>query len=294
MQYIELTFNLTPNNEAACDVLAALLADTGCETFVPSETGQTAYILREQFDEDSIKAAICSFREYFPQVDVSYTYADAPDENWNATWESEHLFEPIDLPDGQQIQIIPRQAFGSGEHATTRMMLSLLATSDPSGKTVIDAGCGTGVLGIAALKLGANHVFAYDIDDWSVRNAEDNFVLNGLATSTHHPSCPVVGNAIATPTPSLPYTSATIALGNASCLDTAPQADILLANINLNILLSDIPAFTPKVKEGGLLLLSGFLEADIPALTTCAAAHGFQLIETQSDAEWRALKFLKS
>ena len=283
MQYLELTFHLIPNDEAARDVLAALLADAGCETFVPTETGQTAYIRRELFDEDCIKTAISSFKDFFPQVKVSYTCADAPDENWNATWEAEHHFEPILLPDGRHIQIIPRQAFGSGEHATTRMMLKLLATSEPSLKAVIDAGCGTGVLGIAAMKLGASHVFAYDIDEWSVRNAQDNFSLNGLTAHTQHVSHSVCDDVIAT-----------IALGDSACLATAPVADILLANINLNILLSDLPVFAQKVTNGGLLLLSGFLEADIPALVQRANAYSFTLLTTLSNGEWRALKFLKS
>ncbi len=355
MQYIELTFNLMPNDEAARDVLAALLAEAGCETFVPTETGQMAYIRRELLEEDNIKTAIDSFQEFFPQVQVSYTCDEAPDENWNATWESEHHFEPIILTDGQQIQIIPRQAFGSGEHATTRMMLKLLSTSEPLGKTVIDAGCGTGVLGIAALKLGARQVFAYDIDEWSVRNALDNFILNGFpasspspsfslspsslspsvpsassfppsvpsassfppsapsassfppsapsassfppsvpSASSFTPSCSVSGGSSAAP-PLTSQLSSTIALGDAAtALPAAPQADLLLANINRNILLSDLPFFSRQIKPGGHLLLSGFLEADIPALTETASHHALTLLDTQSDGEWRALKFLKS
>ena len=188
MKYFELTFDITPYDEAAGDVLAALLAEAGCETFLPTATGIKAYVQQALYDEAAIRAVIDDFP--FPGTAVRFTLTEAPDENWNATWEASHHFEPIDLPDGQQLTIIPRQAFGSGEHATTRMMLTLLAdtlrdvpitASDSEGLTVIDAGCGTGVLGIAALKLGASRVFAYDIDEWSVRNAIDNFALNGLS-----------------------------------------------------------------------------------------------------------------
>ena len=286
MQYLELTFHINPYNEAAADVLAALLADAGCDTFEPSDTGLTAYILQDAYDEAAIRAAIASTLATFPVtvpegspippvtvpegspegLSITFTAAPAPDENWNATWEAEHHFEPIALPDGQLLHIIPRQAFGSGEHATTRLMLGLLSDLAPlAGATVIDAGCGTGILGIAALKLGAAHVFAYDIDEWSVRNAQDNYALNGC--------------------------EAEIVLGDASCLAAAPQADILLANINRNILLADLPAFASHLKPAGHLLLSGFMEPDIAPLLAAATPLGLTLSDTLADGDWRALHF---
>lgn len=312
MQYLELTFHINPYNEAAADVLAALLADAGCDTFEPSDTGLTAYILQNAYDEAAIRAAIASTLATFspaavPEasasgLSITFTAATAPDENWNATWEAEHHFEPIALPDGQLLHIIPRQAFGSGEHATTRLMLGLLGSLSPSlqakrvlrglplghpcpmrggitpmptglrglggesFRTVIDAGCGTGILGIAALKLGAAHVFAYDIDEWSVRNAQDNYALNGC--------------------------EAEIVLGDASCLAAAPQADILLANINRNILLADLPAFASHLKPAGHLLLSGFMEPDIAPLLAAATPLGLTLCDTLADGDWRALHFI--
>ncbi len=316
MKYLELSFNITPYDEAAADVLTALLADAGCDTFLPEATGLTAYILQEAYDQNAIQQAIDGTRDAFPPpLAITFTTTEVPDENWNATWEAEHHFEPIALPDGQTINIIPRQAFGSGEHATTRMMIAFLAqlataqepsplphpasppshpasplcakvlpshptsTSHPTspshpapttplhGATVIDAGCGTGILGIAALKLGAAKVFAYDIDEWSVRNAEDNYSHNALR--------------------------AQICLGDASCLANAPQANILLANINRNILLADMPAFAKHLAPQGHLLLSGFYETDIDVLIDSATQQGLQYIDTQSDGEWRALHFIK-
>lgn len=287
MKYLELTFHITPYNEAAADVLAALLADAGCDTFEPSDSSLTAYILQDTYSEPAIRAAISNTLALFPVtvpegspegLSITFTSSPAPDENWNAAWEAEHHFEPIALPDGLLLHIIPRQAFGSGEHATTRLMLTLLAqlaaavpeasasVSAPlDGATVIDAGCGTGILGIAALKLGATHVFAYDIDEWSVRNAQDNFALNGQTGE--------------------------IVLGDARCLADAPQASVLLANINRNILLADLPAFAAHLQPGGHLLLSGFYEADIDALLAAAAPLGLRHLATLADSDWRALHF---
>lgn len=356
MKYLSLSFQITPYNEAAADVLAALLADAGCDTFLPTPDGLTAYILAEAYSEPAIQAAIQATRAAFPPADalpvdgfpaadrpvdggpsaippispatppeasasglsITFTATAAPDENWNATWEAEHHFEPIPLPDGQTLHIIPRQAFGSGEHATTRLMLALLgdlllpspsssASSAPSAAapssaassvspsaaavpspfgegspTVIDAGCGTGILGIAALKLGAARAFAYDIDEWSVRNAEENYALNGLQATNSHPA----------PLNSAPP-PAEIRLGDATCLAAAPQADILLANINRNILLADMSTFAAHLKPGGHLLLSGFLEADIPVLTEAATALGLTLADLRSDGDWRALHFTR-
>ena len=300
MKYLELSFQINPYDEAAADVLAALLADAGCDTFLPQDDGMKAYILQDAYDEAAIREAVANTIAAFspaavPEADasgLSITFAAAaaaPDENWNATWEADHHFEPIVLPDGQLLHIIPRQAFGSGEHATTRLMLGLLSDLSPSfpplferegaggeSITVIDAGCGTGILGIAALKLGAARVFAYDIDEWSVRNAQDNYALNGLSPSLQERGAG--GESI-------------LALGDARCLDAAPQADILLANINRNILLADLPAFAAHLKPGGHILLSGFYEADIPVLTDAATALGLTLTDTRADGDWRALHF---
>ena len=270
MQYLELTFHINPYNEAAADVLAALLADAGCDTFEPSDTGLTAYILQDAYDEAAIRAAIASTLATFPvtvpegsPIPPVTVPEDSP-EGLSITFTSS---PPIALPDGQLLHIIPRQAFGSGEHATTRLMLGLLSDLAPlAGATVIDAGCGTGILGIAALKLGAAHVFAYDIDEWSVRNAQDNYALNGC--------------------------EAEIVLGDASCLAAAPQADILLANINRNILLADLPAFAAHLKPGGHLLLSGFMEPDIAPLLAAATPLGLTLCDTLADGDWRALHFI--
>lgn len=266
-------------NEAAADVLAALLAEVGCETFLPIDEGLTAYVQQNAYEEEAVREVANSLGALLPGCSATFTCAEAPDENWNATWEAEHHFLPIHLPDGQQIQILPRQAFGSGEHATTRMILAMLANPAPlAGKTVIDAGCGTGVLGIAAMKLGADSVFAYDIDEWSVRNAEENFALNGYENDMQQTD---------------EAARIRILEGDAHILDQAPQADLLLANINRNILLMDLPIFVRKLKPAARLFLSGFLEADIPSLVERAQSLGLALTATRADGDWRALEFQK-
>lgn len=277
MKYFEVRFEITPYTEAAGDVLAASLADIGFETFEPTDTGLTAYVQQSSYDETAVQDVIddvCSTFDAFALA-ITFCCQPAPDENWNATWEAEHHFEPIHILEGLDIQIVPRQAFGSGEHATTRMILGLLTATEADGSpllplhgaTVIDAGCGTGVLGIAALKLGAAQVFAYDIDEWSVRNTLDNMALNGV--------------------------EAIVVEGDVSALATAPQADILLANINRNILLADMPAFVGRLKSDGHLVLSGFLEEDVEPLTQRATALGMVLHDQRNDEGWQALHFIK-
>ena len=279
MKYIEVHFELTPYSEAAGDVLAASLADIGFESFVPTDNGLTAYVQQSVYDETALATAVEEVRTTFGWGDedlcIAYSSREAPDQNWNATWEAEHHFEPIHVDEGVDITIVPRQAFGSGEHSTTRMIVKLLSETDANGQpllplagaTVIDAGCGTGVLGIAALKLGAAQVFAYDIDEWSVRNTLDNLALNGV--------------------------EATVVEGDASVLSKAPEADIVLANINRNILLADMPAFVDRMQANGHLVLSGFLEADVEPLVEAATKLGLELRHQRSDEEWQALHFVK-
>lgn len=268
MKYKELNLHIEPYNEAAADVLAALLADAGCESFVPETTGLKAYVQTKLFNAEAINEAIAAFD--IPGIQIHWEAADAPDENWNATWEESREEHPVDIGDGMTLTIRPRQAFGSGDHETTRMMLRQIAAINVQGLTVVDAGCGTGILGLAALRRGAADVYAYDIDEWSVRNTDFNWQLNFEPGSNFH-----------------------VAEGDASQLANMPKADLLLANINRNILLTDIPAFAAQLNKGGRLVISGFLEADIKPLTTSALTHGLQQTGSDSEGEWRALIFKK-
>ena len=272
MNYLQYLFKIDPATEAAADVLAALLADAGFESFEPTDDGLTAYVQTALLNKEALEQAI----DFFPLPDttISYISAEAPSQNWNAQWEREVGFDPIlvgrrfvvlDDRHTTPIRIRPEQAFGSGSHATTRMILEWLSNEDLTGCTVIDAGCGTGILGIAAMLSGAGQVLAYDIDEWSVRNARENAALNGVSLD--------------------------VTLGDASVLASFPQADLFLANINRNILLADMHAFAARLKPGGRLVLSGFMAEDIPLLTEAAGAEGLILAHTANSDLWQMLVF---
>ncbi len=212
---------------------------------------------------------------------MTYTIAEAEDRDWNEEWEAIG-FDPVvvdnriiildagrgvqDEPDGMlPIYIRARQAFGTGTHQTTRMMLSLLLRQmATTAGAVLDCGCGTGILAIAASLLGASAVTAYDVDEWSVENTRHNARLNGAELSVLH--------------------------GDASVLSTLTQRfSVVMANINRNILLADLPTFAAHLAEGGTLLLSGFYESDAPMLLDKAACLGLHEVERLTEDDWCCL-----
>ena len=283
MEYLKISFDIQPYSEAAADVLAALLGERGCDTFVPREDGLDAYMPNDHRD-DPLQDLAQDFP--LPGVSLTHTVTIVPDQDWNATWEAEG-FEPIRLGDDlliyndrhgepyvepsatpRRLVLHPRQAFGSGTHQTTRMVLDELLHSDIRGKRVIDAGCGTGILGIAAAMLGASQVTAYDIDAWSVENSRENFGLN----AAHH-------------------AEVTILHGDSSVLAQVPAADIVMANIHRNIILADMPVFAAHLLPQGSLIISGFLQDDVQALTTRAHTLGLTLSHHVHDGEWQCLTF---
>ena len=238
-----------------------------------------------------------------PDVVIDYVCTEAPDEDWNQVWEEEG-FQPIYIPlgEGQEeavvihdvkhkdvpqarydILITPRMAFGTGSHQTTRLVLRKLANMDLEGKRVIDAGTGTGILALMGIKRRAAHVFAYDIDEWSVENTRDNLLLNHIFN---------VGVKDVKGVKGVKDICVEVVCGDSSVLEGQPQADLLIANINRNILLADLPRFGKAVRKGGNLILSGFYLSDVPILTEAAAQQGFSLLETESEGEWAMLLFV--
>ena len=176
--------------------------------------------------------------------------------------------EDVNAQSPIKIGIHARNAFGTGTHETTQMIVGMLLDMDLKGKRVLDCGCGTGILAITALKCGAADAVAYDIDEWSADNARHNAEINGVADRIE------------------------VFEGNAHVLSHISGVfDVVLANINRNILLNDMPAFREVMAHGGTLILSGFYEEDIPLLVEKAESLGLSLKEKKEEGEWRMLVF---
>ena len=297
MKYYEVLFRIEAPQELyqdACDTVAALAGSASFETFEEVEGGLKGYVQQSLFSQDELEEVMSMLP--FNDVHLTFEVTEAEDKDWNEQWEQEG-FEPIIVDDSciihdgrhlptaaqterlktlaeqrgtQQVpiavEIDAKLAFGTGTHETTRMIVGTLLRQNLNDKTVLDCGCGTGILGIVALKLGARECLGYDIDEWSVDNACHNAVINHV--DQHF----------------------TALLGDATLLYSIDASfDIVLANINRNILLNDLPLFRSKMREGGLLVLSGFYTEDIPLLTEKAETMGLQVSQTLTDNNWACL-----
>ena len=295
MKYYAISFHVTPCSQDACDILSALAGEAGCESFADSTDGLEAYVQQQLFDQHMLDTLIADF----PLADthISYDMTEVEDRDWNEAWEQEG-FPPIVIPSsmptatrptcliihdgrhlpdttadtarGLQIEIDTRQAFGTGTHETTRMICALLLETELEGKTVLDCGCGTGILSICALKLGAARCTAYDIDEWSTENTRHNAVINQVEQQL------------------------TIMHGDASLTDGMNQPfDLVAANINRNILLNDMPRFVRVMAPTAQLILSGFYVSDCDILQTAARQLGLTHVATRSDGQWACMVFRK-
>lgn len=286
MKYLVAEFKIECQDgmiQIARDLLTDALGEAGFETFEDTEDGIKGYVQESLFDENAMNDVISNFM--LPDVTINANIQEAEYKNWNEEWE-EAGFERININDsitiydarhdygngiasGISIGIETKQAFGTGTHETTRMIVSTLLNIDIKGKRVLDCGCGTGILGIAASKLGASEVVGYDIDEWSSENAIHNAELNG------------VGNM-------------KVMLGDASVLKSVEgKFDVVLANINRNILLADMPAFVSVMADNSLLILSGFYASDVDLLIEKASSLGLSKIDSKSDSEWTCLVLKK-
>ena len=277
MKYFEVDFTISPYSADASDVLAAMAGEAGFETFEETETGLKGYVQQSLFDVSALKAALEDFP--FEDTTIGYDIREAEDRDWNEQWEQEG-FEPIvisenliihdgrHLPDSTPdiaIEIDAKLAFGTGTHETTRMICSTLLELQPKGR-VLDCGTGTGILSICALKLGAQEAIGYDIDEWSVDNARHNAVINQIDNR---------------------FTSL---LGDASILNKVEGTfDLVMANINRNILLNDMPQFVSKMNADATLILSGFYTDDYQTLIEKAQTLGLTLQQQKEDQQWACL-----
>lgn len=279
MKYFEVTFTAQPCNEIITDVLSALTAEIGFESFVECEGGLQAYIQQALFDEEALKAVLADFP--IPDTEISYIINEPEDKNWNEEWEK-NFFQPIvienrcvihstfhkDYPEAEyDIVINPQMAFGTGHHETTSSILGELLDADLKGKSVLDMGCGTSILAILASMRGANPVTAIDIDDWCVNNSRDNIKLNHIENIT-------------------------VELGDASLLANRPPFDVIIANINRNILLNDMAAYAGCMHSGSEIYMSGFYVQDIQAIREKGESLGMEFIHHREKNNWAAVKLI--
>lgn len=272
--YLEYNFQIDPL-QPATDILIAELAELGFDSFVETETGLQAYIPKGESDPEMEGVGILSN----PDFKISYNIVEVAPVNWNETWEKNFdpiliekecairapFHQPYDVP--YEIVIEPKMSFGTGHHETTHMMLQFVLGADLKGKSVLDMGCGTGVLAILAGMRGASPITAIDIDNWSFENSLENVNRNGQADIE-------------------------VIQGDAQFLE-GRKFDVILANINRNVLLQDLPLYRKSlVAPGGELYLSGFYEEDLPLLTEKCKSLGLRLSEKLKKGNWVSAKYV--
>jgi ribosomal protein L11 methyltransferase len=274
MNYIEYT--ITAPDTALYEIIIAHLSEAAFNGFLEQDAQLVAY-LEEDKKEASTQTLLDDLAQKYA---LQITPKVIANQNWNAQWEAD--YQPVVVEDfcavrasfhapieqvEHELVVTPKMSFGTGHHATTYMMLLQLRDLELTNKQVLDYGCGTGVLAILAQRLGAEHLDAVDIDYWAYENTLENMQLNGVLTKdmqVYHGELEVV--------PSQSY-------------------DLILANINRNVILGTMSSMCARLKEGGKLLCSGFLEQDIPLVVEAATAQGLTLLRQEARHQWRCLLF---
>lgn len=268
--YLEFDFKINPVQPWS-EILMAELIEIGFDSFTEEYDGILGYIPEELFSEDALKSIPLMNN---PDVEISYSFALMPNINWNEEWEKN--FTPINVenkvliraefhqenPNLHEIIIQPKMSFGTGHHPTTHLMIQQMLDMDFMDKKVLDMGCGTSVLGIFAKQKDASEVVAIDIDEWSVENSIENAERNNVKLR--------------------------ISQGTADNLG-GEDFDIILANINRNILISDIPTYVSVLRDKGKLLLSGLCFFDVEDILEACDKQGLRLINKQQREEWCSL-----
>lgn len=275
MDYVAL--NISCPDDGLAEILTAELADWPFESFETQDGLLKAYIPQERLS--GCKEAVDGI---LARYGVPGRYIAIETQNWNAVWESN--FSPVDIegrllvrapfhpkaPAGvPEAVIMPRMSFGTGHHATTWLMARAVLDLDVAGRRGLDMGSGTGVLAIVAALCGAAHVDAVDIDDWADANCRENIAANGVADRVD----PLLGDVRRI---------------------AGRRYDFILANINRNILVADMPAYAAALDRGGSLLMSGFLENDVPAVVEAAAREGMSLLATAARDGWQLVHVRKN
>ena len=286
MIYLKTIFTIEAKDqeseETARDLLADELGDCGYDAFEYNDKQLIGYIQQDNYHEAVVDEVIKN--QLMTDVNISYSTEEIENQDWNATWEEEEGFEPINVKNMVTIYdvrhtedcttfstpisigIHATNAFGTGTHETTRMMVENLLEQPLTDKRVLDCGCGTGILGILALKCGAKHVVSYDIDEWSAENTKYNAELNGVNMEMD------------------------VLHGDIHILTHVEGIfDVIVANINRNILLEDMEHLRNVLAIDGTLIISGFYEEDAPMLLEKAESLGLKEVSRKTDNEWCAI-----
>ncbi|ULQ57476.1 50S ribosomal protein L11 methyltransferase [Flavihumibacter rivuli] len=265
MEYYQQV-SITVSNTETREILVALLADAGYEGFVEEPGILKAFIAESAFDQQVLDQLVQPFAQ-------AYELERIMQRNWNAEWESQ--FQPVAVGDfcavradfhepikgvRHDIIVTPKMSFGTGHHATTYMMLEAMQEEDFNEKKVLDFGTGTGVLAILAAKLGASTVKAIDNDSWSIENALENFERNSV--------------------------NGQVDLEKADTITGEEQYDIILANINKNVIISQLDIICKHLRPNGVLIISGLLQSDTPDLQKAIALHGLSLLHSFERNSW--------
>ena len=276
MRFIEV--KIVASSELS-ELLIAELVEIGYDSFQETDSGLDAYIEQSIFNEIQLQEVL---HRYTAEGSIPYSFGLLEDKNWNEEWEKN--FQPViieekcivrasfhtpEKPYLYDIVINPKMSFGTGHHETTSMMIANQLEIDHNKKTVMDAGTGTGILAIMASKLGASLINAFDVEDWAFENLKENAILNGCSNI-------LVGK------------------GDISQVELSEKEyDIVLANINRNVLMDELPEYSKRLKSGGTIVLSGFYIDDIPMLVEKASTVGLKKISFKEKNKWASLVFVK-
>ena len=278
MDYFKIEIKIKPFDDWLRDILTAQLTEIGFESFLETDNGFEGFIPEKDFSEEEVTNLLKTFEENHTfQVQKELI----KEKNWNEEWEKNY-FKPLVVADKcvvrapfhkefpkleHEIIIEPNMAFGTGKHETTSMMLEAILETDVQGKSVLDMGCGTGILGILASMRGAEKITAIDIDEWSFRGSRENAQLNHIENME-------------------------VKMGDASLLGDK-KYDVIFANIHKNVLLNDLPVYSKCLNKNGLLFMSGFYEDDLPEISKKAKLLNLKESCLKTKNNWLAACYKK-
>ncbi|PWJ59843.1 ribosomal protein L11 methyltransferase [Dyadobacter jejuensis] len=276
MNYIEVDLQVELD---FAEILMAELGDISYESFVETDQGLLAYVQEELFSEDLLGEIV---NRYSEMTDITISWKVIERKNWNAEWENSYT--PIEVGDQIRIRatfhepdptftydllIQPKMSFGTGHHETTWLVMNEQLSLPHQNIAVMDVGCGTGILAVLAHKLGAIDLLAFDIDEWAVENTIENFAMNALPDASK------------------------VIKGTIADVDAALKFGGILANINRNILLDEIPRYVAHLLPGGWLVTSGFYEYDREDIENCGKENGLKVVRTNIRNQWATVVFEK-